>query len=278
MSDKISPLAPDLVETFRRDGVVHIPDAFEARWLDRLTAGIRSDLANPSERLVQHSSNDAEAHYWEDFWVWDQIPEIEDFLRHSPAARYAADLLSARRINLVMDNWFYREAGSPSRPPWHHDISYFDFHGSMCVLWLPLAAVRARDGVAFVRGSHRWGKHFLRTHFNGGPTPGEPGEVNGVLYERTPDIDAEPSAYDIATFDLDAGDCLFFDMRTLHGALDTIVTEHDSMRFTARFAAEDGRIEYRGPWAEPERRIFEAWGLREGDAIDGPMFPRLWEA
>ena len=37
-----------------------------------------------------------------------------------------------------MDNWFFREAGSKSGAPFHHDISYFDFEGTMCVLWLPL--------------------------------------------------------------------------------------------------------------------------------------------
>lgn len=265
-------------EVFRRDGVVKISDAFDVRWLQTLRAGILRDLENPTDRLVRHTPDDAQAHYWEDFWAWSEIPEFEDFLRHSKAAAYAGQLLRARRINLMMDNWFYRQAGSSGRPPWHHDVAYFDFAGPMCVLWLPLEAVDAKGGISFVKGSHLWGRHFLRTFFAEHKTVGEAGTVNGVLYEDPPDIDADPNAYDLVSFDLEAGDCLFFDIRTLHGARDTIVTNRDSMRFTTRFAAEDARIEYRGDWAKGERAIFEAAGHKEGDALDSAFFPRLWEA
>ena len=45
--------------------------------------------------------------------------------------RRETSLLDARRVNLVMDNWFLRQAGATSRPPFHHDISYFDFDGTI---------------------------------------------------------------------------------------------------------------------------------------------------
>ena len=57
--------------------------------------------------------------------------EFKDFVFNSPTSKIAAELLEAQKINLVMDNWFFREAGSKSSPPFHHDISYFDFEGSM---------------------------------------------------------------------------------------------------------------------------------------------------
>ena len=49
--------------------------------------------------------------------------------------------------------------------PFHHDSSYFDFDGSMCVLWLPLTSVKKQDGIAWIKGSHLWNKLFLRTRF-----------------------------------------------------------------------------------------------------------------
>ena len=263
---------------FRRDGVVKLSRAVDPDWLEVLRAGIRRDLENPSDRLVRHTPEEAEAHYWEDFWVWSEVPEFERFLRSGPAAAYAGALLGAQRINLVMDNWFFRQAGSAGRPPWHHDVSYFDFAGPMCVLWLPLEPVTRDGGISFVKGSHLWGRHFLRTFFAGHTTAGEAGMVNGVLYEDPPDIDGDPGRYELIDFDLDAGDCLFFDIRTLHGARGETVTEQDSMRFTARFAAQDARIAYRGDWAKGERAIFEAAGHREGDQLDSDFFPRLWEA
>ena len=63
---------------------------------------------------------------------------------------------------------FFREAGSKSKPPFHHDISYFDFEGSMCVLWIPLETVKKEEGIAWIKGSHLWNRLFLRTRFNDG--------------------------------------------------------------------------------------------------------------
>ena len=274
-------IAAESLETFRRDGVVKLRQAFSPDWIACLARGIEKSLAAPSPRQTVHQkAESAEAgapRYIEDFWVWSLIPEFEDFVRHSPVAALAAELLAARRINLVMDNWFLREAGARSRPPWHHDIAYFDFEGRMCVLWLPLEATSREDGIAFVRGSHLWDRLFMRVFFKDHSTGGEAGWVKGRYYEAPPDIDADPAAYDLVAFDCEPGDCLFFDIRTLHGALGETVPEKTVRRFTLRLAAEDGLIRYRGDWAKSEREIFEAAGHREGDALDSAFFPRLWE-
>ncbi len=269
-------LTPQQVDTFKRDGVVFLPAAFDLEWLDLLARGIEADMANPGPRFEARASAGSDARYYESFWMWSEIAEFGRFVFESPAAQIAAELLEARRINLVMDNWFRREAGAGSRPPWHHDIAYFDFDGSMCVLWLPLEATPQRDGISFVRGSHLWGRLFQRVFFSDHSTRGEPGEVNGLRYEAPPDIDARPGDYDLVGFDCAPGDCIMFDMRTLHGALADSVPARTTQRFTLRMSAEDGRIRYRGDWAKNERAIFEAQGYRDGDAIDGAFFPRLW--
>ncbi len=267
---------PAQIETFRRDGVVHLPRAFAREWLELLAAGIERDLAAPTSRFEARTTADSAARYFESFWVWNEIPEFRRFVFESPAARLAAGLLGARRVNLVMDNWFRREAGARARAPWHHDIAYFDFDGSMCVLWLPLEAAPAEEGIAFVRGSHRWGKLFQRVFFKDHSTRGAPGVVNGLEYEAPPDIEAHPDDFDLVDFDCAPGDCIFFDMRTLHGARREHTPRRTSQRFTLRMTAEDGVIRYRGDWAAAERAIFEAEGYRDGDVIDGEFFPRLW--
>lgn len=269
-------LATEQIDSFRHDGVLHLPGAFEPKWLTLLARGIERDMASPGPRFEARSTPGSDARYFESFWVWSDIPEFRQFVFQSPAAQLAAELLHARRINLVMDNWFRREAGARSRPPWHHDIAYFDFDGSMCVLWLPLEATPKQDGISFVRGSHRWGRLFQRVFFRDHSTRGEPGIVNGLEYEAPPDIDANPADYDLVGFDCEPGDCIIFDMRTLHGALAESVPTRTTQRFTLRMTAEDGRIRYRGDWAASERAIFEAQGYGEGDTIDGAFFPRLW--
>ena len=102
--------------------------------------------------------------------------------------------------------------------------------------------------------------------------------MNGELYEAPPDIDAEPGRYDVIGFELDPGDCLLFDIRTLHGSPGARPAARSVRRFTLRMAAEDARLHYRGDWAKGERAIIEAAGHREGDGLDSAFFPRLWEA
>ncbi len=266
------------IDSFRQDGVVCLRQAFDLQWLDLLGRGIERDLADPSPRLEIREEPGAAGRYIEDFWVWSLIPEFEDFVRRSPAAALAGELLEAQRINLVMDNWFLREAGSTKRAPWHHDIAYFDFEGSMCVLWLPLEPVSRDNAISFVRGSHLWGKLFQRVFFRDHNTSGEAGWVNGQHYEPPPDIEANPEDYDLLAFDMAPGDCLFFDMRTLHGARGDAIPAKTGRRFTLRMTKEDGRIRYRGDWAQGERAIFEAAGHKDGDTLNSAFFPTLWEA
>ena len=272
-------IGADDLAAFRRDGVVCLRQVFDRAWLDLLTRGIEENLERPSpkQEIRRPSGRDDGPRYIEDFWVWSDFKPFERFVRQSPAAALAAQLLDARRINLVMDNWFLREAGATARPPWHHDISYFDFEGSMCVLWLPLDETSKEDGIAFVRGSHLWNRLFLRTYFADHRTAGEPGLVKGLRYEAPPDIDAHPEDYDLVSFACSPGDCVFFDMRSLHGALSGTIPAKTVRRYTLRMTKEDGRIRYRGDWAQQERAIMEAAGHREGDAIDSDFFPRLWE-
>ncbi|NIA68372.1 phytanoyl-CoA dioxygenase family protein [Pelagibius litoralis] len=272
-------VSDEAIDTFRRDGVVCLRQVFGPQWLDLLRCGIAENLERPSpkQEIRRAAADNSGPRYIEDFWVWSDFPPFERFVRQSPAAGLAAQLLDARRINLVMDNWFLREAGSTARPPWHHDISYFDFEGSMCVLWLPLDPTSKEDSIAFVRGSHLWNRLFMRTLFADHSAAAEPGVINGQRYEAPPDIDAAPGDYDLVSFDCAPGDCVFFDMRCLHGALGASTPKSTVRRYTLRMTKEDGHIRYRGDWAKQERAIMEAAGHREGDALISDFFPTLWE-
>ena len=262
---------------FKEDGAILLKNKFKKKWIDLLKHGINKAKANPSPRFTNHTKDKNLPSYLEDFWTWNLHQEFTDFVYNSPTAKIASELLGAKKINLVMDNWFFREAGSKSKPPFHHDISYFDFDGSMCVLWLPLEPVKKQDGIAWVKGSHLWDRLFLRTRFNDGhQVDGIAGEVNGKKYEITPDILKNKSDYEFLEWDLELGDCVFFDIRALHGALHETTPSTDINRFTLRMAKENSKIIYRGDWAREERAIMEANGYKNGDNLSGNMFPKLW--
>ncbi|MDB9831608.1 phytanoyl-CoA dioxygenase family protein [Candidatus Pelagibacter sp.] len=266
------------IEQFKKDGAVLIKGKFNNAWIEKLNEGIKNAKNNPSPRFVNHTKNAKLPGYYEDFWIWDLHKEFKDFVFNSPTAKIAAELLEAKKINLVMDNWFYRESGSKSKPPFHHDISYFDFEGEMCVLWIPLEKLKKEEGIAWVKGSHLWDRLFLRTRFNDGHTvDGVAGTVNGKKYELTPNILEDKNNYEFLQWDLDLGDCIFFDIRTLHGGLNETIPKNDIHRFTLRMAKENSKIIYRGDWAREERAIMEANGYKNGDDLSGKMFPTLFK-
>ena len=266
------------IDQFKADGAVFLKGKFSSQWIEQLTHGINANMQHPSPRFARHTKDDGAPGYFEDFWVWDRHQGFENFVFQSPAAKIAAELLGAKKINLVMDNWFFREAGSKSGAPFHHDISYFDFEGSMCVLWLPLASVKRHEGIAWVKGSHLWNKLFLRTRFREGyQEDGEAGEVNGKTYHLTPDILNNQQNYEFLEWDFELGDCVFFDMRTLHGNLNQAIPDNNVHRYTLRMAKEGSKVEYRGIWAQAERTIMEANGYQNGDDLSGGMFPTLYE-
>jgi len=263
---------------FREQGAVFLKNKFDISWIKKLKKGIKKDIKNPSPRFKSHTIQKDVPAYLEDYWTWDLVPEFKDFVFNSPYAEIASELMSAKKINLVMDNWFLREGGSKSSTPFHHDISYFDMEGTMCVLWLPLQATGKNEGVAWVKGSHLWNKLFLRVLFKDGhKVEGDECIINGKKYELPPDILNNKEKYEFLKWDCELGDCVIFDMRTLHGTLSPYIPKKTLSRYTLRVAKEDTKICYDGDWTSYNyRRAMQDAGYKEGDKLGGTMFPTLF--
>jgi ectoine hydroxylase-related dioxygenase (phytanoyl-CoA dioxygenase family) len=271
-------LSSQEIESFKRNGAIVIRKKFDVNWIEKLKKGIDRDIKNPSPRFKSHTLEKGVPAYLEDYWTWDLVPEFKDFVFNSPYAKIACELMSAKKINLVMDNWFLREGGSKSSTPFHHDISYFDMDGTMCVLWLPLQPTGKNEGVVWVKSSHLWNKLFLRVLFKDGhKIEGKECTVDGKKYELPPDILGNKDKYEFLQWDCELGDAVIFDMRTLHGTLSSSIPEKTLSRYTLRVAKEDAKISYVGDWTSYNyRKAMQDAGYKNGDNLGGSMFPQLW--
>jgi len=274
----MNSLTQQEIENFKRDGAIVIRKKFDISWIEKLKKGIEKDIKDPSPRFKSHTLEKDVPAYLEDYWTWNLVPEFKDFVFNSPYAKIACELMSAEKINLVMDNWFLRECGSKSFTPFHHDISYFDMDGTMCVLWLPLQPTGKNEGVVWVKGSHLWNKRFLRVLFKDGhKVEGNECTVDGKKYELPPDILSNKEKYEFLQWDCDLGDAVIFDMRTLHGTLNSSIPEKTLSRYTLRVAKEDAKISYVGDWTSYNyRKAMQDAGYKNGDNLGGSMFPQLW--
>ena len=142
----------------------------------------------------------------------------------------------------------------------------------MCNIWIPLEPVPAEEGLEFLQGSHAWGKVFAPFHFR----THETFEGVGPDYPPMPDIESARADYSFLTFDLEPGDCLVFDLRTLHrGKTATRPLPQTNRRLSLRFAAEGARFQPRGPWTEEIADYLVTLGQEVGAELDCPLLPRL---
>lgn len=263
----------DVIDRFQMDGVVYLRQVFDSSWIDLTRRGIERNLRNPSPFFRDHTPDGSPGRYVFDFWSWSHIPEFKELAFNSPAGAIAGQLLRAERAVLLMDNWFMREKGATNGAPWHHDEPYFDFEGRMCILWMPMETVSREDGLTFVKGSHRWGKLFMASQFS----ENVPFTCAGGDYQPVPDIDSAPTDYEFLSWDMEPGDCLVFDFRTLHAATPrTKPLNHTIHRMSLRFGADDTIFRPRGPWTQEITDHLVAQGQEAGRPLDNPLTPVVW--
>ena len=187
--------------------------AFSADEIELARAAIDANLADLSPYAKRASSDDDGA-FIEDFCNWQRIPEIEQFIRTSPRAAIAAELIGATTVRLYHDHVLVKEPGTRQRTPWHQDIPYYNVAGGQNVsMWIPVDPVPRESTLEFVDGSHR-GPWYMPRTFLDGQAKWFP---DGALAEL-PDIDADPERFPVIGWALEPGDAVCFHMLTLHAA------------------------------------------------------------
>ena len=242
-----SHVSEDAIAAYDRDGVICLRGAFSQDLIELTIRGIERNIANPGRFFRDQTPEGSPGRYMFEYWVWPDIPEFVRLIETSPAAEIAGRLMGASAATLIMDNWFMKEAGAANGAPWHHDKPYFDFEGRMCNVWFPLEDATAQEGLAFVKGSHKWPGLFKPQDFRAHtPFDGDMAE-----YADMPDIDAEADCHEFLSWDVAAGDCLVFDLKTVHGAgAGRKPLANTIRRMSLRFAAEDAVFKPRGTWTE----------------------------
>ncbi len=261
-----------VTESYQRDGVVCIRGAFRGHWLDLAAAGIERNRISPGPFFRDQTRPGDPARYMFDYWTWPDTPEIRRLIFDSPAATIAARLLGCPQVRLLMDNWFANEAGATNAAPWHQDEPYFDYSGRMCNLLIALDSAPAAESLSFARGSHRRGL-FKAMNFR----DHVPFEGQGSDYADTPFDDATAAPDGLLNWNLEPGDVLAFDLRTLHrGPLDRRPSSGARRRrLSLRFGTPETVFKPRGPWTAEISDHLLALGQQPDAPLDNPLCPLL---
>jgi len=268
MADR-RPAAPTIeagdIAAFQADGVLLLQGVF-TEWVDTLRAGIERNMANPSWRVREYKPDDSPTRFFQDFLVWHWLDEYQDFIFNSPAAAIGAQLMDATAVRLFHEHVLVKEPGNSVATPWHQDMPYYCLDGQKtCSLWVALDPVAKDTCPEYVAGSHLWGKQFRPQRFDGTAL------TDGDTRELIPDIDADRSAFDIRSWNIEPGDAIAFDYSTVHGAP---ANRHPRRRraFSLRLVGEDATYAEKGTHSPP----FPDIGLAVGAPLAGDQFPLLW--
>jgi ectoine hydroxylase-related dioxygenase (phytanoyl-CoA dioxygenase family) len=256
----------EVVAAFQRDGAVHLPGLFEP-WVAGIRTAIEENKANPSWRERTYHPDDGSAPFFQDYCVWAQFAGYRALVADSPMAEVAARLMGARKSRLFHDHVLVKEPGNSIATPWHHDAPYYLLEGTQTVsFWIPVDPVPRERTIEFVAGSHRWGRSFMPTRFDGTALYAEDDS------ERLPDIESRRDELDIVGWAVQPGDAVAFSFSTVHGAP---ANSSDIRRrvVSIRWVGDDARFVIRPGPTSPS---FPDLHYEDGDPFQGEAFPVLY--
>jgi ectoine hydroxylase-related dioxygenase (phytanoyl-CoA dioxygenase family) len=146
---------------------------------------------------------------------------------------------------------------------------------------MPLGPVKRKNALSFVPGSHRLKSVFKQYNF-GDLNPERKKNVSQVDFSKIaeqefPDINADPKRFGVVSWNMQPGDCIAFNGRTMHGGSGKLDDDCELRVFTTKWVGDDVRIKFRDYGMDPDHSAFMIEkGLKPGDRPDTDLYPRVW--
>ncbi|MCR9279343.1 MAG: phytanoyl-CoA dioxygenase family protein [Pseudomonadaceae bacterium] len=257
---------------FRRDGVVFLPSALHAEWLNLVEMAYLQVMRNTDTMARFFKGQPQE--FLESVHNYPNVPEIRQLLADSPIADMIGSLINSENVWYFLDEFFLKEGGNRGPTPWHQDLPYWPLAGEQFAsMWITLDPLPKDECLEFVRGSHR------QTVYDGFL----PSDVNNSMRKpyyggelpQLPDIDANRDEWDIVSWPIEPGDVILLHPGLLHGGGHTGA---DTRRRTLTVRCYGDDVVYaQRPTNMPSapRRPGLGLKLRPGDPLRHSSMPRL---
>jgi ectoine hydroxylase-related dioxygenase (phytanoyl-CoA dioxygenase family) len=257
-------ITQDHIDQFQRDGVTLIRGLF-ADQVELLRDGVEANMAEPGPYASNNEKKGQTGRFFDDYCNWTRISQFEQAINDSPVAEVAADLMQSKRVQMFHDHVLVKEPGTSMPTPWHQDGPYYFVEGQQTIsFWSPLDQVKEAS-LRCVAGSHLWEKEVLPTRWvsEEGFFPDE------GQYMPVPDPDAEGMT--VLEWEMEPGDAVAFNYRTLHGARGN-TSDTRRRAFSLRLVGDDARyIERPGRTSPP----YPGHDMTPGQVLREDWFPVL---
>ena len=239
-------------------------------WIDLLRRGVEHNHDEPGPYFSENVVEDDAGRFWDDYCNWERIPEYRRFITESNAAQLAAQVMRSHSAQFFHDHVLVKEANTPKPTPWHQDAPYYFADGSQTVsFWLPLDPVSKAETLRMVAGSNHWPKPLLPVKWL---DDADFYAADSDQYMTLPDLDAEDCSETILEWEMQPGDAVLFDFRTVHGAHGNL-QDRQRRAFSMRWVGDDGHYSERPGKTSPP---FPGHNMRDGEKLRQDWFPVLW--
>ena len=278
-TELLRTITTEEVDTYHRDGVLLLKNMFNKNWIKLLNKGLDINCESPTERHRIWNKDDSGHTMFYDTLAWQGIREYKKFIFNSPAAQICGKLMKSTTVNFFFDAVFVRSAGTKFETPWHQDEPYWSIEGyDACTLWMPLVPVKEKNCLSFVPGSHLFKSVFNQKNF--GEITGHPKDqvdFSRVADQEFPDINADPKHFGVVSWEMQPGDCIVFNGRTMHGGSGKLDDDCNLRVFTTKWLGDDVRVKFRNCGMDPDfSSLMIKKGLKSGDRPDTDMYPQIW--
>lgn len=239
-------------------------------WVEVLRDGVTRNHDHPGPYFAENVIAGDEGRFWDDYCNWERIPEFHRFITESNAAQLAARVMCSQTAQFFHDHVLVKEPNTPKPTPWHQDAPYYFVDGTQTVsFWLPLDPVSKMETLRLVAGSNRWPKMVLPVKWI------DDAEFYGAQsdqYMTLPDLGDAGNDETILEWEMQPGDAVLFDFRTVHGARGNL-QNHRRRAFSMRWVGDDGRyVERPGRTSPP----YPGHDMQDGQKLREDWFPVLW--
>jgi len=239
-------------------------------WVELLRAGVERNYAEPGPYFAENVSAADSGSFWDDYCNWQRIPEFQRFITESSAAQMAARVMCSQTAQFFHDHVLVKEPNTPKPTPWHQDAPYYFVDGSQTVsFWLPLDAVSQSESLRLVAGSQHWPKLLLPVKWL---DDADFYTNQADQYMAIPDLDDKHNEETILEWEMNPGDAVLFNFRTIHGAHGNLQDQR-RRAFSMRWLGDDARyVERPGRTSPP----FPGHDMQPGQKLREDWFPVLW--
>ncbi|MFT5111312.1 MAG: ectoine hydroxylase-related dioxygenase (phytanoyl-CoA dioxygenase family) [Parasphingorhabdus sp.] len=268
---------PADIMQYQADGALLLRGVF-SEWVEPLRTGFQRNIDKPGDFAFACDSNPEgkPGKFFDSYCNWQRIPEYREFLQQSPAAAMAGKFMSSQSARFFHEHTFIKTAGTQHATPWHQDLPYYCVDGKQNVsVYVSLDHSPREVSVQFIKGSHKWQRLFNPRAFLDGSSFEQLETNDSNLHtEPSPDHLIKSGEYEILSWDLNPGDAILFDFRTLHGTTDAEV-KSSRRAFSTRWLGDDITYCKRPIQTSPP---YLNHGMTDGGTLREDWFPLVWQS